>query len=393
MKFRRYARVSRWFALSVFVGLLVWRSGPTSFAGLQTTTKPQVTAADFGQWTFVGPTHIFGTGGPTAYSGRVTSIAVDPANSNHWLIGAAMGGVWDTADAGATWRPVTDGQPSLAIGAIAFSPTSPNIVYAGTGEANFCRWCYAGDGMLRSTDSGSTWSVVNTSTFTRASVKAILVDPSDPNVVVAATARGFAGRDLGPVVSPPIFGIQKSTDGGRAWSRALTGQISSLVRHPSDFSRQYAAIGDPQGLPTTNRNNDFQPGTMPNGAYRTTDAGDHWAPVAGPWSSPDGTAFGAGFVTFAVAASNPEVMYASVQLPGGQAADFLGLFRTNNAWAATPEWTRIPTDPVRTGSGAGYCASARMPTLFRSTRPIPTPSSPARAICGAVETARPVRRG
>ena len=212
-------------------------------------------------------------------------------------------------------RPRTDGQPSLAIGAIAFSPTSPNVVYAGTGEANFCRWCYAGDGMLRSTDSGSTWSVVNTSTFARASVKDILVDPSDPNVVVAATARGFAGRDLGPVVSPPVFGIQKSTDGGRTWSRALTGQISSLVRHPSDFSRQYAAIGDPQGLPTTNRNNDFQPGTMPNGVYRTTDAGDHWAPVAGPWSSPDGTAFGAGFVTFAVAASNPEVMYASVQLP------------------------------------------------------------------------------
>ena len=362
MKFRRYARAWRWFALSVFVGLLVWRSGPTSLAGLQTTTKPQVAAADFGQWSFIGPTHIFPTGDPNAWSGRVTSIAIDPFNSDHWLIGGATGGVWDTANAGATWRPVTDGQPSLATGAIAFSPTSPGVVYVGTGEANFCSFCYAGAGMLRSNDSGSTWTVVNTSTFTRASVKAILVDPSDANVVVAATARGYAGRDLGPVVSPPIYGIQKSTDGGRTWTRTLTGQVSSLVRHPADFRLQYAAIGDPSGTPTrnddieTNPTRQLQPGTMPNGVYRTADGGAHWAPVAGPWSSPDGTAFGAGFVTFAVAASNPEVMYASVQLPGGNSvAGFLGLFRTNNAWAATPEWTKIPTDPVRTGSGAAYC--------------------------------------
>jgi photosystem II stability/assembly factor-like uncharacterized protein len=333
--------------------------GPASVAGRQTPTKPRAVAADFGQWTFVGPTHLLSP--ITPYSGRVTSIAIDPFDSNHWLIGGATGGVYDTADAGATWRPVTDGQPSLAIGAIAFSPTSRGVVYVGTGEANFCSWCYAGAGMLRSNDSGSTWTVVNTSTFARASVKAILVDPSDANVVVAATARGYAGRDLGPVVSPPIYGIQRSTDGGQTWTRALTGQVSSLVRHPTDFSRQYAAIGDPTGTPTrnddveTNPGRQLQPGTMPNGVYRSTDAGDHWAPVAGPWSSPDGTAFGAGFVTFAVAPSNPEVMYASVQSPGGNVAGFLGLFRTNNAWAATPEWMKIPTDPVRTGSAPAYC--------------------------------------
>jgi photosystem II stability/assembly factor-like uncharacterized protein len=362
MKLRRDARVWQLFGVSLFVGISVWAWGPTSFAERQTTTKPQAVAADFGQWTFVGPTHLLSP--ITPYSGRVTSIAIDPFNSTHWLIGGATGGVWDTADAGATWRPVTDGQPSLAIGAIAFSPTSPGVVYVGTGEANFCSFCLAGAGMLRSNDSGSTWTVVNTPTFARASVKAILVDPSDANVVVAATARGYAGRDLGPVVAPPIYGVQRSTDGGRSWTRTLTGQVSSLVRHPSDFSRQYAAIGDPSGTPTrnddveTNPARQLQPGTMPNGVYRTTDAGDHWAPVPGPWTSTDATAFGAGFVTFAVAASNPEVMYASVQapfVPGGPPAGFLGLFRTNNAWAATPEWMKIPTDPVRTSQGVAYC--------------------------------------
>jgi photosystem II stability/assembly factor-like uncharacterized protein len=357
MRFR-HNRMLRW-VLALVLVIVVVREGSATLAR-QGPRVSALAAADFGQWTFVGPTHLLSP--ITPYSGRVTSIAVDPADPNHWLVGAAQGGVWDTRDAGATWQPRTDGQPSLAIGAIAFSPTSPGVVYAGTGEANFCSFCYAGAGMLRSNDSGSSWTVVNTSTFARASVKAILVDPSDPDVVVAGTARGYAGRDLGPVVSPPLYGIQRSTDGGRTWTRALTGQVSSLVRHPTDFSRQYAAIGDPTGTPTrnddveTNPARQLQPGTMPNGVYRTTDAGDHWAPVPGPWTSTDATAFGAGFVTFAVAASNPEVMYASVQLPGGNfVAGFLGLFRTNNAWAATPEWTKIPSDPVvRTGQGA-YC--------------------------------------
>jgi hypothetical protein len=87
--------------------------------------------ADFGVWTNLGPSHLL----PNDWAGRVAAIAVDPANPNHWLAGAALGGVWDTTDAGATWQPRTDGQASLAMGAIAFSPSSPEVVYAGTGEA------------------------------------------------------------------------------------------------------------------------------------------------------------------------------------------------------------------------------------------------------------------
>src|SRR5437016_6789197 len=64
-------------------------------------------------------------------SGRVAAVAVDPANSNHWLIGAAQGGIWQTTDAGANWSPRTDDQASLAMGAIAFAPADPSLVYAG----------------------------------------------------------------------------------------------------------------------------------------------------------------------------------------------------------------------------------------------------------------------
>jgi hypothetical protein len=349
MKFARPVRVWRWFALSVLVGLLVWQLGPTSFAGRQSLTKLQVTAADFGQWSSIGPPNYLTTAfAGSVWSGRVTSVAVDPADENHWLIGAAMGGVWDSHDAGATWEPRTDGQPSLAIGAIAFSPTSPNVVYAGTGEANFVGWAYAGAGMLRSDDSGATWSVVNRPAFERAAVRAILVHPADPNIVVAGTARGAAGRDLDFAKPVPIYGLQRSTDGGRTWTLLLRGEVTELVSHPADFSRQYVAIGAAGSLTGVSGG---VPGSMSNGLYRTDDTGDRWTPVAGPWTSG-----GSGYMALAVSPSNPDVMYASVQAPCCPSDYLLGLFRTNNAWAATPEWIQIPIDAVMEGNPRpGYC--------------------------------------
>jgi hypothetical protein len=352
MDFRRNARVWRLLALSVLVGLLAWRLGPTSLAGRHAST--QITSADFGQWSFIGPPNYLTTAfAGSIWTGRVTSVAVDPANENHWLIGSAMGGVWDSHDAGATWQPRADGQPSLAIGAIAFSPASPNVVYAGTGEANFLGWTFAGAGMLRSDDAGATWSVVNTTAFARASVRSILVHPADSNIVVAGTARGAAGRDLDFVKPPPIHGVQRSTDGGQNWTLLLRGEISELVRHPADFNRQYAAIGSPNGVP-----GGAVPGPMPNGLYRTDDAGGRWTPVAGPWTSlASSSRYGSGYMALAVSPSNPDVMYASVQSPSGSSPqDLLGLFRTNNAWAATPEWIQVPVDAVAEGNSTpGYC--------------------------------------
>ena len=54
--------------------------------------------------------------GPPIASGRVTSIAVHPANPDIVYLGAANGGVWKTVDAGRNWMPLTDDQDSLAIG-------------------------------------------------------------------------------------------------------------------------------------------------------------------------------------------------------------------------------------------------------------------------------------
>src|SRR6266851_4717016 len=69
-------------------------------------------------------------------SGRIVALAGDPNQPNVLYLAAAGGGVWKTSDGGTTWVPTTDGQATLFMGALAVAPSSPNIVYAGTGEAN-----------------------------------------------------------------------------------------------------------------------------------------------------------------------------------------------------------------------------------------------------------------
>src|SRR5712691_2473123 len=83
-----------------------------------------------------GQTYGAGIGSRPSISGRVCGIAVDPADAAHILICAAGGGVWESRDTGATWAPRTDDQPSLSMGAIAFTPSNPAVVYAGTGEGD-----------------------------------------------------------------------------------------------------------------------------------------------------------------------------------------------------------------------------------------------------------------
>jgi hypothetical protein len=79
-------------------------------------------------WTSIGPAPLVGGTGPT---GGIKAIAVDPADANHWLLGAASGGVWASHDAGGSWNPITDSQPNLNIGSVAFAASDPRVIYAG----------------------------------------------------------------------------------------------------------------------------------------------------------------------------------------------------------------------------------------------------------------------
>lgn len=314
-------------------------------------------AATIGTWVSIGPA-------PMAYqsdpdepdffnSGRVASIAVDPSDDAHWLIGVGNGGLWETRNRGASWLPLAEDAPTLAIGAVAFSPSNPQTVYVGTGESAAVGFARAGAGVMKSVNGGASWTLLAASTFARASVKRLRVHATNPDLLVAATARGGFGRESyegAPV--PPLFGIQRSIDGGVTWTRTLAGQITGLEVDATNFDRQYAAIGDLR----VGVLNDT-PGAAGNGLYRSTNGGVSWTPVSGPWGpNPSPTIASTGRIELALAPSNPNVLYAAISRPpngGSSATALLGLYRTDNAWAATPTWTVVPTANV-TAAGT-YC--------------------------------------
>lgn len=170
-----------------------------------------------------GQTYGSGPGGTTTVAGRVGAIAVDPSDSAHLLIGSAAGGVWESRDTGTTWSPRTDDQPTLSIGALAFDPGNPSTVYAGTGEGN-SEYAQLGQGILRSTDGGSSWTPLARNVFAGVGFYGLVVDPRDGKRLLAATTGGAA----------------VSTDGGSTWAL--------LHRGPTwDLSLAGPAFGEPAG--------------------------------------------------------------------------------------------------------------------------------------------------
>lgn len=278
-------------------------------------------------WVSIGPAPINGgqVAPPQTVSGRVTAIAVDPVNSAHWLIGGAQGGVWASFDAGSSWAPMTDDQASLAMGAIAFAPSDPSTVYAGTGEAHFSLDSYAGAGLLKSVDGGVSWQLLASNTFGHSSFSHIRVDPSSANNLTAATTLGYAGRGAEIPTLPPL-GIFTSTDGGVTWTARLKGEATGLDVDPTSFANQYGALGDQFGDPA-------------NGVYRSTDSGATWTGVTGPWSQSQARV---GRIELAIAPSARATMYVSIH--NVFTASSLGVWVTTNAWDPTPTWTALPTN-------------------------------------------------
>lgn len=211
-----------------------------------------------------------------AVSGRVSTIVLDPgyngASNQTVYLGAAQGGVWRSRDNGATWTPLTDNQPSLAMGAIAIDPTNPNIIYAGTGEGHRADDTYYGAGLLKSTDGGATWTQITgplsttnprQPAFLNATFMQLAINPTATSTIYAATNVGFTTTASGGVGVAPIGnrGIWKSTDSGLTW-RNLNPAGTDVDRSATDV------LLDPQ-----NPNRIFS-AILNLGIYRSTAGGE-----------------------------------------------------------------------------------------------------------------------
>jgi hypothetical protein len=283
-------------------------------------------------WTAMGP----GALGTAPVSGRASGIAAHPTDPNIIYLATAGGGVWKTANAGASWIPLTDSQPTLFMGAMAIAPSDSNVIYAGTGEATNSGLSFYGRGMLKSSDAGATWSLVG-NLPDRRTISAVVVDPLDPDTVYAAVASGGVNGIGGNT------GIWKSENGGATWinttaSISTTAYYSDLAIDPSDGHTLYAAVGNLTGSGI-------------NGVYKTIDAGASWA-AAG--DLPSGVTIGN--TKLAVSRSSPGTVYASVigtGQPGSSTyGSFFRIFKTTNAGA---NWAATTAQPVNyTGTQGWY---------------------------------------
>ncbi len=204
-------------------------AGTRAVAAMRTMPSFSVTGS---QWTFLGPDSITnGQGLSTSgqcgaparitVTGRVTALGV---GAEGIYVGSASGGVWKSTDGGATWTPLTDQQPSLAVGALAVVPGPPDTVYAGTGEGNNGCDSEYGQGILKSTDGGMSWTQLGAGIFGGLTFTRIAMRQTNPAVLYAATSFGFTNGAAGACfpVAGANTGLYKSTDAGLSWT-ALSG--------------------------------------------------------------------------------------------------------------------------------------------------------------------------
>ena len=219
-------------------------------------------------WTPDGPAPVYSSAVyPNPPSGRATSIAVHPTDPNTVYLGTAAGGVWKTTDGGQTWVPITDSQASLAIGAVAIDPNNPSTIYAGTGEPDFSGDSYYGQGLLKSNDSGATWTLIRapfTTGDTAPDFTSIAVQPGNSNVVLAGNFNGYGQS-----------GLFRTADGGNTWTRVLspggfTG-VTAVMFDVKDPTIAYAGIGGYYSSSTI----------ATASVYKSTDSGQTWTSIAG----------------------------------------------------------------------------------------------------------------
>ena len=122
--------------------------------------------------------------GPALMGGRIADIAVSPRDRSTWYVAVGSGGVWKTANAGVTWTPIFDDQPSYSVGCVTIDPSDPDVVWVGTGENVSGRHVGWGDGVYRSPDGGQSWQQMGLETSEH--IGKIVVDPRDGNVVYVA---------------------------------------------------------------------------------------------------------------------------------------------------------------------------------------------------------------
>jgi photosystem II stability/assembly factor-like uncharacterized protein len=277
------------------------------------------------RWRNIGPFH----------GGRIAAVTGAIGQPGVFYIGAPAGGIWKTTSAGVTWFPIFDQFTNVdSVGAIQVAPSDPNIVYAGTGDSVQGS---LGDGMYKSVDAGKTWTHIGLEDTVK--INRIVVDPKDPDLVLAST-QGDAQHSG--------QGIYRSTDGGKTWTNVLKPENANGTRdlaYAFDMPDVMFATSQGGGGGFGGGGGAAAP-RGPNGTalFKSTDAGKTWKKVD---TLPPYT--GRISVAIAMHTKGRRVYVVGGQLQGGS-----GLYRSDNQGAT---WQHMAGSDTRVANGQGAFSS------------------------------------
>ncbi len=328
--------------------------------------------------------------GPSNVAGRVRALLIDPRDTSGNTIwaGSVGGGLWKATNATSSsiqWTNVNSFLTNLAVTTIAVGPASqPAAMYCGTGEGYFNANAIQGAGIWKSTDGGTTWAQLpstSTSTSSFSYVQKIVVHPTTGDVYAATRSGLWRSQNGGSTwtavlsttvvpatttarvadieiaadntlfVAMGIFstdGIYRSTTGDAgSWAKlnALAGaglpttgyQRIELACAPSDANRVYALF-----QATTNN-------SLLN-IYRSMDKGNTWVPMARPGATTANPTFdftnGQGWYDLAAGVSPAD---ANALYVGGLDLWFVGDAGKAKAdsvsWSRKSSWSTTTTSP------------------------------------------------
>ena len=221
------------------------------------------------EWRCIGPFR----------GGRVVAVSGDPQNPAVFYFGAVAGGVWKTQDAGQYWECVSDGYLKTAsVGALEVAPSDPNVIYAGMGETTIRIDVSHGDGVYKSTDAGRTWRHMGLEDTRH--IGKVRVHPTNPDIVYVAAL----GHAFGP---NPTRGVFKSVDGGNTWRNVLfksdkAGAVD-LSLDPRNPRMLFATVWEAYRSFW-----DLSSGGPDSGLWASTDGGETWTDISNRKGLPKG---------------------------------------------------------------------------------------------------------
>src|SRR5690242_4383657 len=261
--------------------------------------------------------------------GRTRAICGVPSQPNVFYMASCNGGVFRSIDYGRTWQPIFDVQPTASVGAIAVSISNPNIVYVGSGEGLHRPDLSVGDGVYKSTDAGKTWTHLGLDDGQQ--IAQLAIDAKNPDHLFVAVA----GHPYGPNAER---GIYRSVDGGKTFEKVLYRDenvgASDVLIDPGNPQIVYAALWESREGPWENGVFNGDGG----GIFKSTDGGKTWHQLN------KGLPANIVQANIAIAPSAPKTLFAAVRTK-----TISKLYRSDDAgetWHGT-------TDDSRPGLGIG----------------------------------------